>query len=155
MHRCFLSCGRLFFYAGKTHNRGFREVFRGDQDFYDPQIVLIHRIRNIVVLKKSKWNRNKIHWKNSFHCFDKKRFPDFCICAVKLSTWADLVAILETVQGYGHRPTRHPCQPTCKRAGYQLQSINHIWRIHIADNTVVTSLISDRFLYERVPTVVN
>jgi len=26
----------IFFYAGKTHNRPFRGVFRGGQDFFDP-----------------------------------------------------------------------------------------------------------------------
>ncbi len=30
----------VIFYAGKTHNRRFRGVFRGGQDFFDPQIVL-------------------------------------------------------------------------------------------------------------------
>jgi hypothetical protein len=32
-----------YFYAGKTHNRRFRDGFRRSKDFFDPQIVLPER----------------------------------------------------------------------------------------------------------------
>ncbi len=42
-----IRAGGYYFNAGKTHNRRFREVFRGGQDFFDPQIFLSGFLRSV------------------------------------------------------------------------------------------------------------
>ncbi len=123
--------GGYFFYAVKTHNRGFRGVFRGDKDFYDPQIVLIHRIRNTVVLKeKSKW-RNKIHknhWKTFFTVSIKKNDSVFSA----YEQWNDLPGqtwwrFLRLSRGMATAQPAIPASPPVKESANKSPSINHIY----------------------------
>jgi hypothetical protein len=56
----FYHAGGYFFMRAKTHNRRFRGVFRGGQDFFDPQIVLSAAKGNFGVKGRFRnWNIQK------------------------------------------------------------------------------------------------